>query len=249
MPLMIEPESEGNLSRAWARVFLGVSGCTGHEATGLSMHIHAPDGELREESDIRDLLEGALQQTGRYTPIDTVASTIFPWSLWNPNRPRTELYKRYGKIYQAIRKQDRQNQHGTYFGRFVGFHGQLEHVLQTREGGNHRRSAYQLATFDPSEDHGNWRQRGFPCLHQVSLVPDSRDESLGVFAYYPTQTLFEKAYGNYLGLWHLGQFVASEWGLTMTSLSVFAAVAKQTAGKTKANQLSKTLARDLEALV
>lgn len=249
MSLTIEPELEGNLSRAWARAFLGISACTGREATGLSVYINAPNGELHEEETIRDLLEKSLQQMPRHTLIDTVASTIFPWSMWNPDLPRTKLIERYRKIYGTIQKQDRRNHHGTYFGRFIEYHNQLEHVLQTREGGNHRRSAYQLSTFDPSKDHGDWRQRGFPCLHQVSLVPDTKSDTLGVVAYYPTQTLFEKAYGNYLGLWHLGQFIASEWGLTMTSLTVFAAVAKQTAGKTQANQLAKALVPELETLV
>jgi hypothetical protein len=44
-------------------------------------------------------------------------------------------------------------------------------------------------------------------------------------AFYATQYMFERAYGNYLGLWRLGQFVAHETKRQMWELDCFVGVA------------------------
>lgn len=120
------------------------------------------------------------------------------------------------------------NRHGTYFRRFTAFGAsevnQIEHVLTTWKKGNHRRSALQLAVFDPERDHVHNRQRGFPCLHQVAIVPGA-DGGLSLTAFYATQLVFEKAYGNYLGLANLGAFLATELGMQLTSITCVASVA------------------------
>jgi hypothetical protein len=200
---------------------------------GLAVEIRSSDGVLHEEPAVRARLDAVLYELQGSAPsgrasIDTVASTIFPSSMWNPDLARDALFTRYKRILPRLKK-DRRNAHGMYFERFLE-HDQLDHVIGTRlEHGNNRRSAYQLAVFDASKDHGHWRQRGFPCLHQVSFVPDKAKATLEVFAYYATQTMLEKAYGNYLGLWNLGRFVAKYWGLRMASLTCIAAVAKAAA--------------------
>ena len=45
--------------------------------------------------------------------------------------------------------------------------------------------------------------------------------------FYATQQLFVKAYGNYLGLFRLGAFVASETGLTLSKVSCFVNVVEK----------------------
>ena len=45
-------------------------------------------------------------------------------------------------------------------------------------------------------------------------------------AFYATQLLFNKAYGNYLGLCRLGDFMAHEMGLTFERMNCFVGVAK-----------------------
>ena len=236
MVMTLEPVAGGNVSAAWLAALRATQQARGHETTGLVVQIDSQDGEIHEDRSIRAALDGALRDTAvsqsgrrkRPALVGTVASTIFPRSMWNPSRPRGALFERYERALPRIRR-FRENHHGTYFERFIGNGNQLDHIIATRvDHSNYRRSAYQLAVFDPGADHGNWKQRGFPCLHQVSFVPDSRRGALAVFAYYPTQTVFEKAYGNYVGLWHLGQFVGHEWGLQMTSLTCIAVVAKAT---------------------
>jgi hypothetical protein len=44
---------------------------------------------------------------------------------------------------------------------------------------------------------------------------------LGLNAFYATQQIVRKAYGNLLGLCRLGHFIASQTGLTLERVSVF----------------------------
>lgn len=255
MTMVLDPQRDGNVSIAWLRAFDAVQKAPGHEVCGLVVEIRSDDGVLTESPPVREGLDAALRQvsddrTGRAarpTLVQTVASTIFPKTYWNPDSPRDVLYSRYEKVLPTI-KRDPRNKDGTYFSRFIE-DGQLEHVVSTRlDEGNHRRSAYQLVVFDPKRDHGHWRQKGFPCLHQVSFVPDKRQGTLGMVAYYPTQTMFEKAYGNYLGLWDLGSFVAAAWGLRMESLTCFSVVAKAV-GNAKNNGVARDLHTRLKDLL
>ena len=82
----------------------------------------------------------------------------------------------------------------------------------------------QASIFDPARDHVRQAQLVFPCLQHVSFVPQGT--TLMVNAFYATQQIFEKAYGNYLGLCRLGQFMAHEMGLTFNCLNCFTGVEK-----------------------
>jgi hypothetical protein len=44
---------------------------------------------------------------------------------------------------------------------------------------------------------------------------------LAVSAYYPTEYIFDRGYGNYLGLCHLGEFMAHEMGLNLVRLNCY----------------------------
>ena len=67
-------------------------------------------------------------------------------------------------------------------------------------------------------------------------------EGLAVTGFYATQHVFEKAYGNYLGLCRLGQFVAHELGLKLVRMTCVTALAKLgDVGKTGLQALSKQL--------
>jgi hypothetical protein len=92
------------------------------------------------------------------------------------------------------------------------------------ESGNHRRSALQATVFDPTKDHTKQRQRGFPCMQQVSFALVGTSD-LHVNGFYATEYLFEKAYGNYLGLRDLGTFVAAELRRTLTRVTCYAGIA------------------------
>jgi thymidylate synthase len=220
--------TEESLSVAWAKAFLAVMKRGVREIAPMVVTVTAfENGSVEQTLGIEQALDKALEQNRPELTCRRVARTIFPKSLWNPAKPRHHLYSRYQRILPMIRR-FRANRYGVYFERMIAFGddsvNQLEHVLQTYERGNHRRSALQLSIFNPVRDHVHSQQRGFPCLQQVAFVPIASDK-LCVTGFYPMQHLFDRAYGNYLGLCWLGQFVAEELGLELTRMECFAAVA------------------------
>jgi len=67
-------------------------------------------------------------------------------------------------------------------------------------------------------------QLQFPCLQHVSFEPTK--EGLVINAFYATQQLFVKAYGNYVGLTQLGAFMAHEMQMKLIRMNVIIGVAK-----------------------
>ena len=242
---------EDNISVAWGKAFLKVFHA--REITPLVVEINSLDNpESPEIPSIRNALDAALAKDGKGLCCHQVANTIFPISLWNSKADRHNLYKRYLKIFPRIQKY-LSNRNGVYFQRFILFGhdgnmqdgvNQLEHIIQTWNGGNHRRSALQAAAFDPHVDHTHQRQRGFPCLQQVAFAPLGSD-GLTVTGFYATQYIFERAYGNYLGLCRLGRFMAHEMGLRLDKVTCIATPAIRSNPKKKKADL-KDLAQQVE---
>ena len=216
-PMLIE---ECNLSVAWGKVFLKA-----YEAKIVSPLVVAIDnldgGEDPELLPIRNALDQVLKAEGQGS-CHTVANTIFPKSLWNPEAGRETLFERYRNLLPRLRKH-KGNRNGLYFERLISLDGlnQLNHVIETWHGGNTRRSALQASVFDPHRDHTNQRQRGFPCLTQLAFDPQGK-VGLAVTGVYVTQYVVERCYGNILGLIWLGQFMAHEMGLTLTRVNCVA---------------------------
>jgi thymidylate synthase len=104
---------------------------------------------------------------------------------------------------------------------------QLEYVVslwkkRAEKGGRPRQSALQLACFDPAKDDTGSPLAGFPCLQQISLTYHE-EGTLEINGYYPTQYMFDRAYGNYLGLCQLGHLIAHEVGARFTAMTCFIA--------------------------
>ena len=202
------------------------------------------------------LIRGVLDQelTRREKPsCHTVANTIFPQSLWNSKRNRQLLFERYEKAWPYVKKCPA-NKRGVYFRRLTCFKNgkgpvnQLEHIIETWHKGNHRHAALGAPLFDPRRDHTNSQQQGFPCLQHVSFSPlgTNGEDGLIVTGYYPTQYFFEKAYGNYLGLYRLGRFMAHEMGLELKQVNCIA-ISPRHGGFTK--KLLKPLGERLEEIL
>lgn len=236
---------ETSISVAWARAFsaLMVPGVT--EIVPLQVLIEVSDGHPVELRDVREALDCELR--ANHQPlIDTVASTIFPISMWNPALSREKLFERYLCVLPSLKKVP-QNRNGLYFERFIAYGDkqirQLEFIIKSRLGENGRspnlrRSMLQAAVFDPTRDLTNQRQRGFPCLQQVSFAPFGNCE-LAVHGFYATQYVFQKAYGNYLGLYNLGRFVAHELGLKLTRVACFSGIAELGTAKARLTSLNE----------
>lgn len=237
---------EENLSVAWGKAVLRVLDSGVNEIVPLIVTVDGfnKNGEVQSIPEIQGALDAVLSSSGKQS-CETVASTIFPRSMWNPKRDRHALYGRYNDIAPQL-KRHRGNQFGIYFQRMIAYGdkqsplNQLEHIISTWKRGNHRRSALQASIFDPNKDHNHARQRGFPCLQHVTF---SKQENGGlcVTGFYATQFLIERAYGNYLGLCRLGKFMAHEMGLPLTRMTCFTGVAMCDFPKRKLNKLAKTL--------
>lgn len=232
--------TSNNLSYAWGEAFLNAMGTSNNNLAPLTISVSDFRGRPPEHAGIRAALNSALAKFARET-VRVSAFTIFPeeyrQSLGDPNPDI--LAKGYlTEILPRMRAQNSKNTYGTYFERMVAFRGignktrsedrvtnQLSHIVQEwakrREHGSRpRHSALVISCFDPAKDHTGQLLRGFPCLTQVSLGYDETG-GLSLTAFYPTQYLFDRAYGNYLGLANLGDYIATQMGLTLVRLNFF----------------------------
>lgn len=253
---MIKPlfKSASSLSEAWADVFLSTMEKGGGTRHPVVVTIDGlEDNHEIEIPSIRARLDAELNEFSE-NKCHTVANTIFPMSLWNPRLEDSAdvLFERYERAWPGIKK-CAANKYGVYFRRLTAYQpdgasepvNQLEAIVQSYKRGNHRKSALQVSIFDPTRDHTDQRQKGFPCLQQVSFTPLEHG-LLSVTGFYATQYQFEKAYGNYLGLYWLGKFVAAQLDMTLSQVVCSAAVLSR--GNPTASQL-QPLATDIKNLL
>lgn len=254
---------ETNLSHAWGRIFLMMMDRSDRDLAPLVVSIEGfRDSRPVEDLRIRQALDLYLTRSGKFS-CDVSALTIFPYKHWNrAGRPH---YKELSDWYLnhflvRLKARDQRNRNGTYFERMIAFQGartkngkhifetknQLEQIIRDwhrdrQHPKRPRQSALQVACFDPVKDHTGQAVRGFPCLQQVSFAYDNSG-GLAINAYYPTQFIFDRAYGNYLGLGQLGCFMAHELGLHLVRLNCFI-------GRPELGNVTKTKLRGLEKIV
>ncbi|WP_419943485.1 thymidylate synthase [Candidatus Palauibacter sp.] len=230
-PIMI---NDCNLSRAWSRLLLRVLNHAGTEVSPLVLSVTGfeENRSVREDSAVRQALDQLLEHKGQLS-VEDVAFTIFPQRVWELSRgDRHRLFALYRKTFPRWRALNRRaNGRGMYFERMVMYGrgpydgNQLEWILsQYGSRRNVRRSMLQATTFDPGRDHVASAQLGFPCLQQVSF--GRTPAGLVANAFYATQQIFDKAYGNYLGLVRLSAFMASEMHMRLARLNVMVGIAK-----------------------
>jgi hypothetical protein len=259
-PLLIE---DASISAAWATALCRVLDRGIDGITPLVVSITDFDDQQlpRENMDARRALDLSLAQFGKGLSVETVAGTIFPQSFWRPGVPRDRLFARYRRMIPRLKK-DPRNRNGVYFERLIAYGGapangnQLDYILQCYERGVKRKPALQASLFDPTidlpiqaaifdakRDLTMQHRRGFPCLQQVAFAPDSDNGTLSMSAFYASQYLFKRAYGNYLGLCHLGRFMATEMGLKLDRVTCYVGFAHldDTPGKTKLRDLANEL--------
>lgn len=231
VPVLID---EPDLSAAWGRAVLHAIEHPGADVSPLVLSVTGFDesGLPPETQAVRQELDQLLLAK-KMRNVEDVAFTIFPERLWKiANGDRRALFNMYRDAfprYQAMNPRD--NRRGLYFERLTAFGrgpcdgNQLEWILSQfggREGV--RRSMFQASVFDPARDHVADAQLQFPCMQHVSFEPTKA--GLVVNAFYATQQLFVKAYGNYLGIAQLGAFMAHEMHMPLFRINVIVGVAK-----------------------
>jgi hypothetical protein len=262
--------SSGNLSVAWAQAFLRVFNARGGELPHpllLSITEFNDQHEPIENGEIRSCLDETIAAINKSSDkhkiqgVSATASTIFPHMCWSPRsaRPAAELFAHYrDRVYPRLKKICSLNSHGTYFLRMIdcpstrpdGSHvNQLETIIEwwrrdQANGKRTRRSAMQVSIYDPPRDHNGSGQGGFPCLQQVSF--GWNEHGLVLSAYYPTEWIFDRGYGNYLGLCQLGAFMAHEMALPLARVNVFVALPERGGVSKSATQ---ALANSLREIV
>ena len=224
-----------NLSVAWGQALLHAHDSTDRTRSPLLLCVSGFSGALPpEDQQIRAAVDKTLTQCKK-NAVKISGMMIFPYDMWcRRGRPSCDDYCDFcvKRVLPRLKKRNRQNRHGTYFERMMAFTGardgnvktvhQLSFVIGLLKNRRRwpRESALQLACFDPAKDHTGEPVRGFPCLQQVSISHD-RANRFALNAHYPTQYIFDRGYGNYLGLCHLGAFIAHETNLTFSRLNCF----------------------------
>ena len=229
-----------NLSFAWGEIVRRIVGPRGRDISPLMVSIrgYREDGTPTEDPSIRGALEEFLVEEN-VKDIENVAFTIFPQRYWQMSgKNRAEMFDMYQDAFARIQDYNpRNNKAGSYFQRLSDFNGdgkgpnQLEWIINeyhVRPTG--RRSKWQATIYDPLRDVGTTALKEFPCMQQISFTFDA-DHGLILNAFYATQQMIRKGYGNYLGLSRLGAFMAHEMGLRFKGLNVFVGIAKSDSGK------------------
>jgi len=230
-PTIIEAD---NVSQGWGRIVSKLMEPGVSELSPLLLTISDARASLvEEETKIRTALDQFLEDKN-LTSVDVVAWTIFPEDYWKLAKGNRDLFFReYAASFQRVQEfNKRDNRKGSYFQRLIDHKGggrgpnQLDFILrQHDERSSSRRSMWQATVFDAARDHSRTAQLQFPCLQQVSFT--FLDNGAVVLnAFYATQQLLKKGYGNYLGLLHLGRFMAEQMGRPFEGLSVYVGVAK-----------------------
>jgi hypothetical protein len=222
-----------SISAGYAELLLHIIDHPGKEISPLILSICGFDcnSGISEDDGVRSALDVLLKKKGKID-VEDVAFTIFPQQLWvMAQGDRKKLFEYYAMAFPAYQAMNRKaNGRGLYFERLTMYgrgpcHGnQLEWILKQNARPGVRRSMAQATTFDPGRDHDATAQLPFPCLQHVTFLPSG--DGLVVNAFYATQQVFDKAYGNYLGLAQLGAFMAHELKMPLARLNVIVGVAK-----------------------
>lgn len=217
-----------DMATAWAKALEHLLHGNGNE-----VNLHVVFGRYQVEHPVQGILTDFLRSVGFDSP-KTVANTLFPSALYHPElgqpKARERLYELAAAGYKVGRR-DPRNSSGTYFLRLIscpsplgGDVNQLEEVITRLEkelsNAGALGSAYELGIVHAGESpefSGDLRVRvpgrdrrriGFPCLSHISLT--FLNGQLHLSALYRHQYFISRAYGNYLGLAQLLEFICRE---------------------------------------
>lgn len=235
---------DSSISKAWGKVFLGAMSPGGILGPMCVSIAGFGENGPEESPEVRHALDTILRSGDNTFPSKITAATIFPYAYWATKRPsRDELFAWYLDEFlpRYVARTPRKKKE-TYFERLIAYRGhetagplnvvpklinQLDHILTVwnlykTKGKSPARSKLQASCFDPSRDHDSTPYTEFPCLQQIGFSYDDSG-GLTVTGYYTVQYIMDRAYGNYIGLYHLGLFMAHEMGLKLIRVNCFTA--------------------------
>lgn len=236
-----------DVTRAWIAACNALDRRDNPSRTGFHTVVRIAD-PTADDSGFRAELD-RVRAGQRHEPIETVANTLFPARLAAQCATHEKLTARYRAMYQRVRGFPG-NHRGTYFGRLVDYpapNGEgidqlakvIDRLRQQAAGKGAMTAAYEIDIVHPRDaeaaaGHGAAATdalvhapdrdnlfRGFPCLSHCSFQLD-RSGAVHAVALYRYHYMFERAYGNYLGLGRLLAYIADRAGLRRGVLTVIA---------------------------
>jgi hypothetical protein len=219
-----------DVSKAWLRALEYLLE-EGGKAVNLSVAIESSSEDDGIRSAFDAFLASRYGRKGRPVwAISTVANTLFPQAFYQPKLGAAARDHLYEMHEEAMTVHTRTAEKDNYFNRLVAWPGtdgpinQLDRLVeqlarQVKRGGA-LGSASELGLSHPEDAellggdlrvHTPGRDRqlmGFPCLSHISATVEHR--VLHLTALYRNQHFIRRAYGNYLGLARIGEFLATE---------------------------------------
>ncbi|MFJ4836353.1 hypothetical protein ACIP79_41650 [Streptomyces sp. NPDC088747] len=236
--------TERDVTQAWVAACNKLDRKDNPDRTGLHTVVRIAD-PTSDDPVFRAELDRLRTARGLW-PLETVASTLFPAALAARSAGPDDLAERYRRMYPVIKRYPG-NHRGTYFGRLVSYPaasntgvdqlGTTISRLRAQAAGTKIAAAYEIdiaAATDTEEVSADLLVHtagkdnsyiGFPCLSHISLQLD-RDRRVHAAVLYRSHFMFERAYGNYLGLGRLLAYIAQQAELGCGTLTVVAGHAR-----------------------
>lgn len=222
--------SQPDCASAWREAVRRVDAAPGHEAYNVVIDIADPIAGATLANPAIAVVDAFL--TARAKPIETVANTIFPASLYLRHGAPAffDVFSR--RVLPKVRRGERWS--GYYFERMIDYPVAAGHppnqlwgiVERMRDDGVRALNKFELSLFDPLRDVDN-SPYGGQCLSFLSFkVMPGATRRVTLTALYPNHFYIEKLLGNLIGLGRLIGFVARETGLAVGPLTVLSTHAK-----------------------
>jgi len=213
----------GSISEAWLNAITLLHRTSGRKAVHVVARIHDPTAEIPEIRAEADQLIEFSKAKPEPWPIDTTRNTIFP-AAWARRNPEPEDLAQYYRDRYPQLRQVGENKRGTYFGRIVAYPradettgdqltDTVRKLRQELETQGPKSSRYEINIYAEAKD---TPVMSFPCLAHVSV--HLHDQQLHVQAVYRNEYLIGRAYGNFLGLGELQEYIATAAGLEVGEL-------------------------------
>lgn len=209
-----------SVSEAWAAALDTVLDGDDQHVNHLLIRASEPLPEIPEIRAAADSLLGDL----KLQSVETVRNTIFPYETAIDVPDPKELTEEYLEMYPALKSLG--SPRGTYFGRMIAypradgsFGNQLVATvdkLTAANKGKRWKSIYEINIYNEQRD--TRQTRSFPCMSHLAFHIDG--DRVDCLATYRSHDLVDKAYGNYLGLAQLQDYVARRAGFVPGELAV-----------------------------
>ncbi len=222
MYLPVQPQPD--CAAAWREAVRAVDLATGHQAYNVIIDVADPVANATHAHPGIAAVDAFLSP--RAKPVDTVANTIFPASLYLRHGAPAFFDVFSTRVLPKVRRGERWS--GYYFERMIDYSvadghpsNQLWDIVTRMKCDSVKAlNKYELSLFDPVRDVDN-SPYGGQCLSFLSfkVVPGAPRKVI-LTAQYRNHYYVEKLLGNLIGLGRLMSFVARETGFAVGPLTV-----------------------------